>query len=66
MKTETQTQIKFFGNHIESVAVTDKGVFLIQSPDMLSEYEELDEIPNGMKLINPSLIDDDFVPDGIK
>jgi hypothetical protein len=44
--------IKFYGNDQETVIETRKGIFLIQSPDMTVEYEELGEIPDGFEEVN--------------
>lgn len=46
------SEVKFFGTDSETVVVTSKGVFLIQSPDMTAEYEELKAVPAGFEPVN--------------
>lgn len=48
----TEVILEFYGTESETVVVTGKGVFLIQSPDMTASYEELQAVPEGFEPVN--------------
>ena len=60
--------MKFYGTDEETVIVTNKGIFLVQSPDFYlpDQYEVLEEIPEGFNEINPALCFDVLIPKDLR
>ncbi len=48
-------EIIAYGTEEEVIVKTAKGIFLIQSPDLTVEYEELDRVPVEFEELDPSL-----------
>lgn len=49
----------------EVIAKTRKGLFLVQSPNLDADYQEIAEIPNGFEEVGPEGFIDiaDAIPD---
>jgi len=58
---------KVYGNNIETIVQTDKGVFLVQSPDFPpgKGFEEFSEVPEGFTELNPLTFQGLEVPEEI-
>jgi hypothetical protein len=58
--------MEFYGNNTETVVRANSGrIFLIQSPDMTREYEELQAIPEGMDRLDETLVDGIHIPEDV-
>jgi hypothetical protein len=55
--------MKIYGNKNETFAVAGGRVFLIQSQDMLAEFEEISELPGDAKPLSAAILSDFEVPE---
>jgi hypothetical protein len=67
-KTTEDKMIKFYGTDTETIAVTNRGIFLVQSVDFyrVDEHEELGEIPKEFEELDPALCTDIIIPEECK
>ena len=57
---------KLYGNESETVLERDGKFYLIQSPDLTTEYEEIKELPEDMESLSAVLYQDLSIPEDLR